>query len=254
MMSSSDTDDTLRKIFVGGLDYDTSEDAVQDYFESWGPLQECAVKRFPDGRSRGFAFVTFVSLAALEQCLATSSHQISGKRVDLRKAADGKEENEEVLRAKAYDPEARELRKLRVSNLEPGTSEPEITEYFSQYGALESLSLARDPASGASLCTASLEFVSARAVDVIQERRPHSLGDRELETRRAQPPHLAGKAEAEVATSKAFIGPPEVRGRGHSGLSEDITDQALTGPLSLCTRIFYLYILLQITLISSGMF
>ena len=61
-------------------------------------------------------------------------------------------------------------------------------------------------------------------------------------------------AEAEVATSKAFIGPPEVRGRGHSGLSEDITDQALTGPLSLCTRIFYLYILLQITLISSGMF
>ena len=33
-----------------------------------------------------------------------------------------------------------------------------------------------------------------------------------------------------MATSKAFIGPPEVRGRGLSGLSEDITDQALTGP------------------------
>ena len=46
-------------------------------------------------------------------------------------------------------------------------------------------------------------------------------------------------AEAEVATSKAFIGPPEVRGRGHSGLSEDITDQALTGPLSLCNVLEY---------------
>ena len=46
-------------------------------------------------------------------------------------------------------------------------------------------------------------------------------------------------AEAKVATSKAFIGPPEVRGRGHSGLSEDITDQALTGPLSLCNVLEY---------------
>ena len=150
MMSSADTDDTLRKIFVGGLDYDTSEDAVRDYFETWGPLSECEIKRFPDGRSRGFAFVTFVSLAALDQCLA-STHHIDGKRVDLRKAADGREENEEVLRAKAYDPEAPILKKLRVSNLDPLTSEAEITEYFSQYGDLESLALARDPESGLSL-------------------------------------------------------------------------------------------------------
>ena len=56
---------------------------------------------------------------------------------------------------------------------------------------------------------------------------------RKLETRRLTPPHLEGKAEAEVATCKAFIGPPEVRGKGHSGLSEDITDQALSGQLHI---------------------
>ena len=63
-----------------------------------------------------------MSLVALDQCLA-SSHQIDGKRVDPTKAADGKEENEEVLRAKVYDPEAPDLKKLRVSSLNPGTSE-----------------------------------------------------------------------------------------------------------------------------------
>ena len=51
-MSAPDNDDTLRKIFVGGLDYETNEDAVRQYFENWGPLSECAIKRFPDGRSR----------------------------------------------------------------------------------------------------------------------------------------------------------------------------------------------------------
>ena len=63
-----------------------------------------------------------MSLAALDQCLA-SSHQIDGKRVNPTKAADGKEENEEVLRAKVYDPKALDLKKLRVSSLDPGTSE-----------------------------------------------------------------------------------------------------------------------------------
>ena len=124
-------------------------------------------------------------------------------------------------------------RKLFAGGLAQEANEKDITEYFSKFGDLESLVLTRDPESGLSLGTASLEFVSARAVDVIQERRPHSLGDRKLETRRMTPPHLVGKAEADVATCKAFIGPPEVRGKGHSGLSEDITDQALTGQLFL---------------------
>merc|ERR1719192_1467686 len=56
------------------------------------------------------------------------------------------------------------------------------------------------------------------------ENRPHSLRDRKLETKRATPRHLVGKPEATISVIKAFIGPPEVRGRGHSGLSEDITD------------------------------
>ena len=52
---------------------------------------------------------------------------------------------------------------------------------------------------------------------------------RKLETKRATPKHLVGKAEANIATNKAFIGPPEQRGRGHSGLSEDISDEDLKG-------------------------
>ena len=55
---------------------------------------------------QGFAFVSFCSLAAMEQCMATTGHVIDNKGVDLRRAASGREENEEGLRAKEYNPEA----------------------------------------------------------------------------------------------------------------------------------------------------
>ena len=228
MMFNSDNDDTLRKIFVGGLDYDTNEEAVRQYFETWGPLLECEVKRFPDGRSRGFAFVTFCSLAALEQCFGSSGHVIENKSVDLRKASSGSIESEEVLRAKAYDPEAKELKKLFVGNHLFETTEDEIREYFSQFGQIDNVAMGRAP-DGQSRGYSFIHFVSSASVDRVQETRPHNLGGRELQTKRATPKHLVGKPEANVATNKAFIGPPEVRGKGHSGLSEDITDDDLKG-------------------------
>ena len=72
---------------------------------------------------QGFAFVSFCSLAAMEQCMATTGHVIDNKGVDLRRAASGREENEEVLRAKEYDPEAAELKKLCVGNLDSECSQ-----------------------------------------------------------------------------------------------------------------------------------
>ena len=39
-----------RKLFLGGLNYDTTEDGLQAYFGSWGTLVDCVVMRFPDTR------------------------------------------------------------------------------------------------------------------------------------------------------------------------------------------------------------
>ena len=168
----------------------------------------------------------------MEQCIATGTHIIDGKRVDLRRAASGREENEEVLRSKEYDPEAKDLKKLFVGNLDFETGEPEIEAYFCQYGEIDNISIGRAP-DGKSRGYAFVNYVSAASVDRVQETRPHTLLDRKLETKRATPKHLVGKPEANVSTNKAFIGPPEARGRGHSGLSEDISDDHLKGGLGV---------------------
>lgn len=51
-----------KKLYVGGLSWGTSEDALASEFEQFGQLEE--VKIITDretGRSRGFGFVTYVN-------------------------------------------------------------------------------------------------------------------------------------------------------------------------------------------------
>jgi len=227
-MSSTGKDEQVRKIFVGGLDYNTVEATIEQYFGQWGPVDECTVKRFPDGKSRGFGFVTFSSLAAMENCFENQPHTIDGKKVDLRKAGETGSNRGVNTGVKGYDPEARELKKLFVGSLEFSTTEDEINEYFSKYGDIVSVSISKFPDSGKSRGFAFVTFQSAKAVDQVQQSRPHVIKGRKLETKRATPKHLVGKPESQVSTSKIFIGPPEVRNKGHSGLSEEITDDDLT--------------------------
>jgi len=227
-MSSTGKDEQVRKIFVGGLDYNTVEATIEQYFGQWGPVDECTVKRFPDGKSRGFGFVTFSSLAAMENCFENQPHTIDGKKVDLRKAAETGHNRGGDTGAKGYDPEAKELKKLFVGSLEFSTTEDEISEYFSKYGDIMSVSISKFPDSGKSRGFAFVNFQSAKAVDQVQQSRPHVIKGRKLETKRTTPKHLVGQPESQVSTSKIFIGPPEVRNKGHSGLTEEISDEDLT--------------------------
>lgn len=48
----------LRKLFVGGLSWETTQDTLQRYFSHYGEVIDCVVmKNNETGRSRGFGFV-----------------------------------------------------------------------------------------------------------------------------------------------------------------------------------------------------
>ena len=50
----------LRKLFIGGLSFETTDDSLREHFENWGTLTDCVVMRDPQTkRSRGFGFVTY---------------------------------------------------------------------------------------------------------------------------------------------------------------------------------------------------
>jgi RNA recognition motif-containing protein len=70
-----------KKLFVGSLSWDTTDDGLHQAFARFGEITEAKVINDRDtGRSRGFGFVTFVDDAAAEQAMS----ELDGTELDGR--------------------------------------------------------------------------------------------------------------------------------------------------------------------------
>ena len=72
----------MRKLFIGGLSYNTSEDSMKAYFGKYGTIEDSVIMKFPDsGRSRGFGFITYEKSYMVDDCQRARPHEIDGKTV-----------------------------------------------------------------------------------------------------------------------------------------------------------------------------
>lgn len=77
--SSEDTDS--RKLFVRGLSWETSNDALRAEFLKYGELEEASVARDrKTGKSKGFGFVTFTQKASADRALQQPQKVIEVRR------------------------------------------------------------------------------------------------------------------------------------------------------------------------------
>ncbi len=78
----------MKNIFVGNLDFNTSEDELRRLFEAHGQVDRVAIMTDRDtGRSRGFGFVEMTSAEDGEKAIAAmNGSQIGGRTLNVNEA------------------------------------------------------------------------------------------------------------------------------------------------------------------------
>lgn len=75
------------KIFIGGLSFETTDEALKRYFEQFGPVADAIVmKDAVSRRSRGFGFITYMSTASVDAALLVDQHIVDNRRVEAKRA------------------------------------------------------------------------------------------------------------------------------------------------------------------------
>lgn len=82
-----DEPEQMRKLFIGGLDYKTSEATLKQHFERFGDVTDCVVMREPQSkRSRGFGFVIYANSLMVDKAQDARPHEVDGREVQSKRA------------------------------------------------------------------------------------------------------------------------------------------------------------------------
>ncbi|KDQ28766.1 hypothetical protein PLEOSDRAFT_1054742 [Pleurotus ostreatus PC15] len=107
------------KMFIGGLNWDTTDESLRDYFTQFGKVDACTIMRDAAGRSRCFAFLTFEEPASVNAVMVRE-HFLDGKIIDPKRAIPRQEHQRAT--------------KLFIGGLPGSVTSESMREYFSQYG------------------------------------------------------------------------------------------------------------------------
>uniref|UniRef100_A0A3Q4GWV8 Heteroous nuclear ribonucleoprotein A1 like 3 n=2 Tax=Pseudocrenilabrinae TaxID=318546 RepID=A0A3Q4GWV8_NEOBR len=131
----------LRKLFIGGLSFETTEESLRAHFEQWGTLTDCVVMRDPNSkRSRGFGFVTYSSVREVDDAMKARPHKVDGRVVEPKRA---------VSREDSNKPGAHlTVKKIFVGGIKEDTEEYHIREYFEKYGKIECIDIMEERSTG----------------------------------------------------------------------------------------------------------
>jgi cold-inducible RNA-binding protein len=78
----------LKNIFVGNLDFNTSEDELRTLFATYGQVDRVSIMTDRDtGRSRGFGFVEMANAEEGEKAIAAlNGSQVGGRTLNVNEA------------------------------------------------------------------------------------------------------------------------------------------------------------------------
>ncbi|KAK3750352.1 hypothetical protein QZH41_010268, partial [Actinostola sp. cb2023] len=92
----------VKKIFVGGLKAETSNEQIEEYFmEKYAPVKEIEyITEHSSNKRRGFCFVSFESEDTVDKICEIQFHNINGNKVEVKRALPKElQQQQAILRA-----------------------------------------------------------------------------------------------------------------------------------------------------------
>jgi len=178
-----------RKIFIGGLAHKTTTQHLRDHFGRFGSIVDAVVLRWPDGRSRGFGYVTFADSPAAASVLK-ETHSMSGRDVDVKRAVPG-------------------TNKLFIGGLPQNTTANELREHFEKFGVVSDAVVMIDPATSRSrgfgfVCYLPGQEGATAVTDTLAQYEHHRMRGKWIEVKSAAPPHKLAATAKQAAEAPSY--------------------------------------------------
>ncbi|KAJ8403360.1 hypothetical protein AAFF_G00351320 [Aldrovandia affinis] len=192
----------LRKLFIGGLNFVTTNESLKAHFEHWGMVVDCVVLRQPvSRRSRCFGFVTYSCVAEADVAMMARPHMVDGHIVDPKRA---------FSREDSSNPCAcLSVKKVFVGGIKEDTEEHHLRDYFQTYGKVKRIEMMLDHWTGKKRGFCFVTFTDYDTVDKIVGERYHVINSHGCEVRKAIP-----KQEMNAMSSQQSGGGGNFTGRG----------------------------------------
>ena len=185
-LSSLESEEQERKLFVGGLNKShTDEPGLKKFFEKFGPIIDVTIMRDGDKQSRGFGFVLFETSTAVDDIISAKKegnnfslddHHIEVKRA-LPKVPGG---NAGTSRTGGM------YRKIFVGGLPSTVTEDDLRKHFERFGRISEVELLRCRETNRLRGFAFVTFEDEDSADKCIQRRTHEICKKICEVKRAQ--------------------------------------------------------------------
>lgn len=204
------------KLFIGGLNVQTSESGLRGHFEAFGTLTDCVVVVNPQTkRSRCFGFVTYSNVEEADAAMAASPHAVDGNTVELKRAVSREDSARPGAHAK--------VKKLFVGGLKGDVAEGDLIEHFSQFGTVEKAEIIADKQSGKKRGFGFVYFQNHDAADKAAVVKFHPIQGHRVEVKKAVPKediHAGGGGGGSRSSRGGRGGRGRGGGRDQNGLSK----------------------------------
>ncbi|CAG9565959.1 unnamed protein product [Danaus chrysippus] len=179
------TKSLYRKLFVGGLSWETSQENLQRYFSRYGDVIDCVVmKNSESGRSRGFGFVTFAEPSLVNVVLQNGPHQLDGRTIDPKPC--NPRTLQKPKRGGGYP-------KVFLGGLPSNITETDLRVFFGRYGKVMEVVIMYDQEKKKSRGFGFLSFEDEISVERVTQEHFINLNGKQVEIKRAEPRDGSGK-------------------------------------------------------------